>query len=144
MVSDLQLHRGDDAACGFSPYSFPHALPEKLWQVWSLQGEPKGQWEVDWHMQGGGISLNCFGPKALLCCSETSSSPRRQKWSEICLLWTGKVKWHAMSTAQPFVAACDNLGGMSLPHWLFLWEIICFRKKFCFLEGVEGDEQRHS
>lgn len=49
------------------------------------QGKPEAcrvdqesQWEADWGIQGEGSSLNCFGPKAVLCYSEGPALVQQQ------------------------------------------------------------------
>lgn len=105
-----------------------------------IQGKPgawrlgqEDQWEVDQDMQDGGSSLNCFGPKAVLCYSEGPALVQQQP-QETELQWrlfpvtTGKRCWSSVL----HLALCGSLRQLweiSLAHWVF------FFTKSCVLEG---------
>lgn len=137
-MSELQLHGGDVAACGFSPYSFPHALPENPWQAWSLQGDPKGLvrgWlghERRRHM------FKLFWSKGSTVLFRDQQQPQKTElqWCLLAVNRKSQVTCQAPCTA--LWGILWHLGGMGLPHWgffvcfFFLWKIMCFRKKFCY------------
>lgn len=83
--------------------------------------DQEGQWEVDWDVKGGGSSLNCFCPRAVLCYSGGPAAAPEERLAVVYV------------PCDHHTALCCSLWqlqGMGLQHWLFIWKIITFRRKF--------------
>lgn len=139
MVSELHLHGGDAAACGFSPYSFPHA--ENLWQTWSLQGEPKGLVRGWLGHERWRHKFKLFWSKGSTVLFRDQQQPQKieLQWCLLAVNRKNQVTCHACCTA-----LCGILwhpGGIDLSHWGFFFEKSqVSERNSVILEGVEGDE----